>query len=408
MPYTHIWDDTILGTFSKKWYVVQTNTKVIERAMLMTTEPGDLVLDPTCGSGTTAICAETQGRRWITCDTSRVAINIARKRLLSVVLKHYKTRGGSVGSGFVYETAKRITVKSLAYDLEPERLDLVDRPVEDKTAIRVAGPFEVMTLGRYSVEDWSGYVAESGKLENYISVVARLYRPDAAIQGTTGFIHAVAETESLKIAISVGPLSGRVSARQINDAVEDALALGILEVHVLGWAFEANVGEIKAQREARGKVRIELVMIRPDTLADGLKVTKADVLFSPLTLPDLEVLVTEEYGGREAVVRLKGAGVYDRTRRTTDYYRADSGYVAAWYLDEDYDGDCFVDCQMFFNFTKAPNLKSLVGVDVENGEYRFQTVSQPFVVRNYKRIAVKVVDIYGNESTVVKALVGDH
>ena len=145
----------------------------------------------------------------------------------------------------------------------------------------------------------------------------------------------------------------------MNDAVQDALASGILEVHVLGWAFEANVGEVKAQLEKRGKVKVELIMIRPDTLADGLKVTKPEMLFSPLALPDIEVEVKKNGKEPKAVVRLKGVAVFDRKNRTTDYKHADSGYVSAWYLDEDYDGDCFVDCQMFFDFKKAPNLKAL-------------------------------------------------
>src|SRR5207248_11394145 len=225
-------------------------------------------------------------------------------------------------------------------DLEPEKVELVDQPEVDKDATRVCGPFEVMSLGRYSVEDWKGYVVgepgigETAKLENYIEVICRLYRKDAAIQGATGLVHAVAETEDVKIAISVGPLSGRVTGKQLNDAVQDALSSGILEVHVLGWAFEVNVGEVKSKLEKRGKVKVELIMIRPDTLAEGLKATQPEMLFSPLALPDIEVELRNGAGkGQDAVVTLNGVGVFDRKRRTTDYYRANAGYVAAWYLD---------------------------------------------------------------------------
>jgi hypothetical protein len=189
----------------------------------------------------------------------------------------------------------------------------------------------------------------------------------------------------------------------VNDAVTDALSSGILEVHVLGWAFEANVGEVKAQPEKRGKVRVELIMIRPDTLAEGLKVTKSEALFSPLSLPDIEVVVEKNGKKPEVVVRLKGVAVFDRKNRTTDYKQADSGYVSAWYLDEDYDGDCFVDCQMFFDFKKAPNLH-ILGLDIEPEEFKLQVESQLFPVGGYKRIAVKVVDVFGNESTVVREL----
>lgn len=306
-----------------------------------------------------------------------------------------------------------VTLRSLAYDLEPEKVDLVEEPDVDPGAIRVTGPFEVMSLGRYSVEDWKGYVVgesaggygEPGKLENYIQVICRLYRRDAAIQGASGLVHAVAESEKHKIAISLGPLSGRVTAKQINDAVQDALASGILEVHVLGWAFEANVGEVKSQLEARGKVKVELIMIRPDTLAEGLKVTQPEMLFSPLALPDINVKMSKSAkNGTEARVTLKGVALFDRKRRTTEYKHADSGYISAWYLDEDYDGDCFVDCQMFFDFKKAPNLKAALKAEVDPDEYQLQLESLPFPVRDYKRIAVKVVDVFGNESTVVRDL----
>ena len=108
------WYDT--GAEREKLYAVQTNTKVVERCILMTTDPGDLVFDPTCGSGTTAYCAEKWGRRWITCDTSRVAIAIARQRLMTAVFDYYELadpeRG--VSGGFIYETVPHITLQSIA------------------------------------------------------------------------------------------------------------------------------------------------------------------------------------------------------------------------------------------------------------------------------------------------------
>lgn len=407
----NIWDDTVVSGFMRSHdihYVVQTPPKVIERCIAMCTRPGDVVLDPTCGGGTSAFVAEQMGRRWITCDSSRVAVNIARKRLLSAVFDHFKTRNGAVSSGFVVKTVPRTTLRSLAYDLEPEEIELIDRPEEDPSAVRVTGPFEIMSLGRYSVEDWKGYLvrdaSETEKLENYIEVICRLYRKDAAIQGATGLVHAVAETGEVKIAISVGPLSGRVTAKQINDAVQDALASGILQVHVLGWAFEANVGEMKSQLEKRGKVKVELIMIRPDTLAEGLKAAQPEMLFSPLALPDIDVAINKNNGEPLVTTMLRGVAVFDRKTRGTDYKSADSGYVSAWYLDEDYDGDCFVDCQMFFDFKKAPNLKATLKVDVDPQEFKLQTTSLAFPIRGYKRIAVKVVDVFGNESTVVKDL----
>lgn len=408
-PLEAIWSDTAMaGLSDRKWYVVQTNEKVVARCILMATEPGDLVFDPTCGSGTAAFAAERWGRRWVTCDTSRVAMNVARSRLLSSVFDHYLVKGATPSSGLIYRSAQKVTLSSVAYDLEPEKVELVDQPEVDTSAVRVCGPFEVMSMGRYSVDDWKGYVVreataefgEAAKLGNYIAAICRLYRKDAAIQGSAGLIHAVAESEKEKIGISVGPICGRVTAKQLTDAVQDALALGILEVHVLGWAFEANVGEIKSRLEAKGKVKVHLVMIRPDTLAEGLKATQPEMLFSPLALPDVRI----ERAKGKLTVALDGVGVFDRKKRTTDYYRADSGYIAAWYLDEDYDGDCFVDCQMFFDFGKTPNLKNALKAEIEPEEFKLQLVSQSFAPGKYKRVAVKAVDVYGNESTFVKDL----
>ena len=116
-PITNIWDDTNRpGYIDAKRYVVQTNTKVIERCMLMTSDPGDLVLDPTCGSGTTAYMAEQWGRRWISIDTSRVAVAITRQRLLTSKYDFYrlKDEAGGVAGNFRYKTVSHVGLKSIA------------------------------------------------------------------------------------------------------------------------------------------------------------------------------------------------------------------------------------------------------------------------------------------------------
>ena len=117
IQYDNVWTGTIESTFSKeKVYVVQTNRNVIQRCMLMTTDPGDLVLDPTCGSGTTAYVAEQWGRRWITIDTSRIAITLARNRLLTATYDAYKLKDPSAGitSGFVLKTVPHIQLRDIA------------------------------------------------------------------------------------------------------------------------------------------------------------------------------------------------------------------------------------------------------------------------------------------------------
>jgi adenine-specific DNA-methyltransferase len=154
----NIWTDTATGSFTdEKVYVVQTGVKVIERCLQMVTEPGDLVLDITCGSGTTAYVAEQWGRRWITCDTSRVPIALARQRLLTSTFPWYKLKNPSEGpaGGFVYERKRnkkgeetgglvpRITLRSIANDEDPKLEVLVDRAEVNDKITRVCGTFTV-------------------------------------------------------------------------------------------------------------------------------------------------------------------------------------------------------------------------------------------------------------------------
>ncbi len=201
---TGVWIDTQTGAFTDdKVYVVQTNTKVIERCLLMTTDPGDLVLDPTCGSGTTAYVAEQWGRRWITCDTSRVALALARTRLMAGKFPYYLLADSAAGrkkeaevtgtptaagrplpgplpegegdirQGFVYKRVPHVTLKSIANNpnikegMTRKEIDaaiakhaesetLYDQPYEDKKTVRVSGPFTVESLSPHrtiSVEE---------------------------------------------------------------------------------------------------------------------------------------------------------------------------------------------------------------------------------------------------------------
>ena len=128
---TNLWDDTVTGGFAEsRFYVVQTGIKVLERCLLMTTDPGDLVLDPTCGGGTTAFVAEKWGRRWITCDTSRVAITLAKQRLMTASFDYFALRYPHEGlkGGFEYETVPHITLKSIANNPDIDTIHAEDHP----------------------------------------------------------------------------------------------------------------------------------------------------------------------------------------------------------------------------------------------------------------------------------------
>src|SRR6266853_940485 len=140
MPIRNVWTDVGSSLGGDKFYVVQTSTKIIERCLLMATDPGDLLLDPTCGSGTTAYVAEQWGRRWITIDTSRVALALARARIMGARYPYYlladspegkakeaevtrtvsspQPTRGDIRHGFVYERVPHVTLKSIANDTE--------------------------------------------------------------------------------------------------------------------------------------------------------------------------------------------------------------------------------------------------------------------------------------------------
>jgi adenine-specific DNA-methyltransferase len=161
-----IWDDVIGAT--DKVYVVQTNVKVVERCILMTTDPGDLVFDPTCG--TTAYVAEQWGRRWITCDTSRVALTLARQRLMTAVYPYYKLADVEMGvkGGFIYEEVPHITLKSIANNEPPDKEILFDKPEVDRKRVRVAGPFTVEGIPQHSTLDFedANYETEVEAIED--------------------------------------------------------------------------------------------------------------------------------------------------------------------------------------------------------------------------------------------------
>ena len=165
---SNVWTDT--RSAMGKRYVVETDDAVIARCMLMTSDPGDLVLDPTCGSGTTAYTAEQWGRRWITCDTSRVALTLTKQRLLTATFDYYQLAhpDEGVGSGFNYKTVPHVTLRSIANNpdiregLARVQIDaaiarhapqetLYDQPLVDRSKTRVTGPFTVEAVPAPSV-----------------------------------------------------------------------------------------------------------------------------------------------------------------------------------------------------------------------------------------------------------------
>jgi len=153
-PITNTWSDTQSGGFNDPMvYVVQTTTKVIERCLLMTTDPGDLVLDPTCGSGTTAFVAEKWGRRWITCDTSRVAVTLAKQRLMTAGYDYYDLKYPHEGlkSGFIYKTVPHVTLKSIANNPEIDDIYTKLHPAIEQALAALNAAIESAPLAEWEV-----------------------------------------------------------------------------------------------------------------------------------------------------------------------------------------------------------------------------------------------------------------
>ena len=273
MEINNLWQDTGTGSFlEEKQYVVQTATKAIQRCILMSTDPGDLVLDPTCGGGTTAYVAEQWGRRWITIDTSRIALNIAKKRLTTAVFPYYELfdkENGNIRQGFVYKTVPHITLKSLANDLEPDEEILYDQPKEDKKKIRVAGPFTVETLQSFNVvnpdeigvderneaEDFQerifAHLKASGIRNGAKNEQAIFYNMEAVSNpylNAKGYYKDAEGKERLAY-FHIGPKFGTVSKRAVSEAIKEFRGIAMNEgaswLCVLGFSCVCSVSLLR-------------------------------------------------------------------------------------------------------------------------------------------------------------------
>ena len=204
---SNVWTDTQTGAFTDdKVYVVQTNAKVIERCLLMTTDPGDLVLDPTCGAGTAAYVAEQWGRRWITIDTSRVALALARARIMGARYPYYLLADspegqrkeavlagkapsetptyGNVRHGFVYERVPHVTLKSIANNAEidviHEQFQATLGPLRDNLNAALKKRWEEWEIPRTADDKWSAKV-KTLHAEWWKQRIARQQAIDASI-----------------------------------------------------------------------------------------------------------------------------------------------------------------------------------------------------------------------------------
>jgi adenine-specific DNA-methyltransferase len=409
-PINNVWSEQL--SEQNKTYVVQTTTRVIERCLLMASDPGDIVLDPTCGSGTTAYVAEQWGRRWITIDTSRVALALTRTRLMTAKFPHYILKGdNSVRSGFEYRTVPHITLKSLANDEQADQEVLRDQPSEDKKRVRVSGPFTVESLSPHRVSDEQ----EMLSTENYVGTVVENLRR-AGIQ--TGQKGARVEFVNLDIlpggpelqargeyrsddgskiaAVAIGPEFGSVDDDFIRAAVVKAKQFADLLV-IAGTSFDASAFAEPA--EVKG-LRIMKVKINPDlSMGDLLKKTGTGNLFVAFGEPDIRVTTEKE----RVVVEIKGVDVYDPVKG--EIRASGSGNpehdIAAWFIDTNYDGRSFFVSHAYFLGSICPfdKLKKALRAEIaeEAWDSLCSSVSRSFPRPVSGKIAVKAINHYGDE-----------
>lgn len=345
------WTDTgVSGFASEKLYVVQTNPKILQRCILMTTDPGDLVLDPTCGSGTTSHVAEQWGRRWITIDTSRVPLALARQRLLTATFSYYELKDETRGpaGGFVYERKQNkkgeevggivphITLKSIANNEPSNEEVLVDRPEVDSRFTRVTDPFCFEATIPTPI-DWEGDgIEDSGAAGDYGDFVTRMLevlrrspvlhldggktimlknaRPpaktlslsaEAAVEATAPgqaptLSDAYAEAEERNkqllplsqklVALVFGPENGAVSEKLVFEAAKEASGKNYSHLYVIGFAIQPNARKLIEDCEAAMSIAATYIQATPDLMmGDLLKNMRSSQIFSVCGLPEIKV-----------------------------------------------------------------------------------------------------------------------
>jgi len=412
-PLMNVWTETVGAT--DKIYAVQTTTEVIKRCLLISSDPGDIILDPTCGSGTTAYVAEQWGRRWITTDTSRVALALARTRLMTAKFPYYKLKENgdhpNVAAGFIYKTVPHVTLKSLANDEPAEQEVLYDQPMENKDIVRVTGPFTVESLSPHRVSDAQEMLSSERFAETVVSNLlkagvqtgekgARVEFVNLDILPSGPEVQAIGEYKTdnglKKVAVSIGPEFGSVDDDFIRDATIVAKKFADLLV-VAATSFEASAFSEATQSNG---LQVMKVKINPDlSMGDLLKKTGSGNLFLAFGEPDIKVKETKD----GVIVEVMGVDIYDPVK--SEIRSSGSGdpehEIAAWFIDTNYSGDAFFVHHAYFLGADKPyeKLKKALKADINEDAWEelYSTVSRPFPKPKTSKIAVKVINHYGDE-----------
>jgi adenine-specific DNA-methyltransferase len=409
-PLSNLWADT--SAPSDMRYVVETNTKVITRCLLMTTDAGDLIFDPTCGSGTTAYVAEQWGRRWITCDTSRVAITLAKQRLMTALYDYYELAHPEegVGSGFRYRTVPHITLKSIANNPEiregmsreameaaiakyGDQESLYDQPTIDNSKARVAGPFTVEAVPAPVVKplaltDESQFpeaadqsLARSGETLRHAEWREELLK--TGIRGKAGqriqfarveplagtrWLHAEAETRpndlgadeisdggaassALRVVISFGPEHAPLEQKQVERAWHEARSLFHRPALLAFAAFQFDpeaAKDIDELTPERAGMTLVKVQMNADLLTEDLKKKRASNESFWLMGQPDVELRRIDSGEHEGQWQVEVHGFDYYNTKTGGIESGDARRIALWMLDPSYDDRSLFPRQVFF------------------------------------------------------------
>lgn len=447
-PLNNLWSDT--SDAKDIQYVCQTSTKPIQRCILMTTDPGDLVLDPTCGSGTTAFVAEQWGRRWITIDTSRIALNIAKTRLTTALYPYYELfdkENGNIRQGFVYKTVPHITLKSLANNLEPDVETLYDQPIEDKRRIRVSGPFTVETLQSHnivspeSVDDRKDEAEENRLFQERIFShlqTAGIRNGDKKQQAKFHGLEAVShpylhakgwytdgDGEERLVYFHIGPKFGTVSRLAVAETVKafrsKAQKEGASWLVLLGFSFEDSIND---KDYCMGTYTVSKVRMHDDLMQDGLlKKDKGAGSFITIGEPDIVVIRDVDENGVElntAHIEIRGLDIYDPIKDDVKARSVED--IAYWEIDDNYDEQQFIVREIHFcggnkkeyeawrkglnGIASAKTKKKAettlrLSLNDEVWETLYDFRSSSFDATPGRKICVRVVSQFGEESSKI-------
>nr|NQU88941.1 site-specific DNA-methyltransferase [Bacteroidota bacterium] len=439
-PLTNVWMDTMESTFAvQRNYVVQTAEKVIRRCVLLSTDPGDLIFDPTCGSGTTIKVSEEQGRRWITCDTSRIALTLAKQRLLSSTFEYFKLarQEEGVGSGFQYKSTPKITLKSVATNAEMPTEVLFDQPIILNNKIRVTGPFTVESIPAPFVKDLEGAMESEMEADKSVVRTGETLRQDQwrdelmrtgvrakggaimqfsrieALAGTR-YIQAQGETKPAlgaaegggkpeQVLVVFGPEHAPLEQRTVELALEEARYLKPDILLFCAFQFDEEAAK-DIDETPKNLVGFKLLkaQMNMDMQTEDLKKNRnTNQSFWLIGQPDVRLheLTDGEDAGK---VQIEVMGFDYFNPKTGNIDSGGKKNIAMWLLDTDYDGRSLFPTQVFFPMAGAKDgwSKLAKNLKAEINEEKIEafrgTESLPFVPG--KQIAVKIIDDRGIES----------